>query len=530
LIWLMFYNVEFWKQAAAAMWQPEAKAGLFAVSLFTVVWALQAALMVLLPSRLLMRTAASALFIIAALSSYFTSAYGAIMDKDMIRNALQTDPAEVGGLLNTNLIAHIVFMGVIPALLVWRVTLPAAKASTLLKRRALGIVTVLAVVAVSLFACSADYAVFFREHKPVRFALSPTAPVVGLAGILSSGRGKTSPEKLLTPAGVTERLVPARAKPMLLLLVVGETARAASFQLDGYSRPTNPHLAATENFVYFRQVASCGTSTAISLPCLFSHLGRTQFAVDEASHYENLLDSLVQAGFAVEWLDNNAGCKGVCARVNQTKYSRQSNPRLCTQSHCYDEIMLTDLSQRLQNLQRDTVIVFHQIGSHGPSYFERYPPQFELFKPACRSNRLRSCTHEEIANAYDNTIAYTDYVLSRQISLLREAADRVDSLMLYVSDHGESLGEKGIYLHGMPYVFAPQAQREVPMGMWVSEGYAGRTGLNVSCLRQRANDAFSHDNFYHTVLGAAQARNRLYDAGLDISSDCRGTAAREPSE
>jgi lipid A ethanolaminephosphotransferase len=183
--------------------------------------------------------------------------------------------------------------------------------------------------------------------------------------------------------------------------------------------------------------------------------------------------------------------------------------------------MLPDLAARLEHVQQDTVVIFHSIGSHGPAYSERYPAQFEVFKPACRSNELQRCTTQEVVNAYDNSILYTDHVLAKQIDLLQANASRVDSLLLYASDHGESLGEQGIYLHGMPYAFAQRVQKEVPMLFWASQGYVERTGLNMSCLKSHAHDAISHDNLYHTVLGALAVSNAVYDRGLDVLAQCR---------
>jgi lipid A ethanolaminephosphotransferase len=251
------------------------------------------------------------------------------------------------------------------------------------------------------------------------------------------------------------------------------------------------------------------------------------FNVDRADRYTNLLDTLTKAEFDVEWRDNNAGCKGVCARVVRVAYPGESDPVHCPNSYCYDEVMLSDLAARLETLRQDTVVIFHAIGSHGPAYAQRYPPHFEVFKPACRSNELQRCTKEEVVNAYDNSIVYTDHVLARQIDLLQANASRFDSVLLYASDHGESLGEQGIYLHGMPYAFAPRVQKEVPMLFWASRGYVERTGLSMSCVQARSHDAVSHDNLYHTVLGALAVRNAVYDPELDILARCRSAVPQD---
>src|SRR4029453_2345186 len=335
-----------------------------------------------------------------------------------------------------------------------------------LRQRLLFIGALLAVCAVALFACSANYAVFFREHKTIRYALSPASPVVSFGRLLSAKEKRDPHAPLIDPAGNVQRIAAVSDKPLVLFLVVGETARAANFQLGGYERATNPELSGRADVVYFDHATSCGPSTAISVPCIFSHLPRERFDVEQADRYTNLLDSVVKAGFAVEWRDNNAGCKGVCARVVQVAYPGESDPVHCPNSYCYDEGMLTDRAARVEPLTQDTVLIFHTIGSHGPAYAERYPPQFEVFKPACRSNELQRCTAQEVVNAYDNSILYTDHVLAKQIDLLQANASRFDSVLLYASDHGESLGEQGIYLHGMPYAFARRVEKEEPMRFW----------------------------------------------------------------
>lgn len=521
-IWLALYNVRFWELAANAMWHPSLGSVLFMGSLFILAWTVLALLLLLSPGRWLMRAAASLLFVLAAPGAYFCSEYGAIMNQEMMRNVLQTDRAEVEALMSADLWLHIVLLGLIPAVLVWRVRLPPTGWRVRLGHRALAIVVAPGLAVAGMFANSADYATFFREHKPIRYTLNPVAQVISMIGLLAGGGEPRAHEPLIDPAGNVERAAAVSARPLVLFLVIGETARAANFQLGGYARDTNPELARIAGLTYFSRASACGTSTAISVPCLFSHLPRTRFNVDEAGRYTNLLDSLVAAGFDVQWRDNNSGCKGVCARVASIDYNRSFDARYCRDSNCFDAAMLADLPETLRGIERDTVIVFHQKGSHGPSYSQRYPAAYERFQPACRSNQLQHCTGQQIANAYDNTIAYTDHVLAEQIRLLHEADARLDGVLIYVSDHGESLGENGIYLHGMPYAFAPAVQKEVPMLIWTSEGYARRLGLRPGCLRTEAGLPVSHDFFYHTVLGAAEARNQVYDRELDLLAGCRG--------
>ena len=519
-IWLLLYNVRFWESTAAAMWHPTLGSAVFLVSVAILLLGGQALLMLIMPTRWLMRASASAMFIVAASSAYFISAYGAIMNKDMMRNVLETDPAEVAGLVSGDFIAHLLLLGVLPALLIWRVELPASNWSKQVWQRLRFIACFLVVAAIALFSSSAHFAVFLREHKPIRFTITPAAATSSVIGVVASS-SRDSGKPLIDAGGAIVRTTPVHKKPLVIFLVVGETARAADFQLGGYDRNTNAELSVASGLTFFSHATSCGTATAYSVPCMFSHFGRESFSIDKANRYTNLLDTFVAAGFDVEWRDNNAGCKGVCARVKQISYANRPNPALCPNGYCFDEVMLDDLAARLDNISRDTLIVFHQIGSHGPAYSERYPPQFERFKPACHTNELNKCSSQEIVNAYDNTIAYTDHVLARQIGLLKAAGEHLDSMMIYLSDHGESLGEQGVYLHGLPYSFAPRQQKEVPLMIWTSQGFAERTRLDSSCLQARAQQPASHDNLYHTMLGASDMRNAVYRPELDVLHGCR---------
>lgn len=522
-VWIAFYNVRFWSDTVHAMWHGNAGSAAFVGSLLVLVWCLQAVLLLLFPSRRVMVGAASLCFVVAAASSYFSLKYGVVMNKDMLRNVFETDAAESRALMSADFIEHLIVFGLVPAILVWKVRLPDMHWSKRLRQHAVAILALLGACALALLSTSASYAVFFREHKPIRFALMPVAPVTSALGVLfDKNKGERGP--LINASGEARRIGEVRAKPLVIVMVVGETARAANFQLGGYARPTNPELAATSGLIYFAATTSCGTATAISVPCMFSHLPRRDFDVDEAPRYANLLDALQEAGLDVEWRDNDAGCKGVCARVHQISYPAGSDAKLCRESYCYDEIMLRDLPGKLASVTRDTIIVMHQIGSHGPAYAERYPPEFEKFKPACRSNQLQRCTTQEVVNAYDNTIAYSDHVLARTIEVLRDASSHVDGMLLYASDHGESLGEQGLYLHGLPYAFAPDTQKHVPMLMWLSPTYAAREEIATACLRSHAEQPLSHDNIYHTIMGAAELRNDSYDSQLDILTPCRGSA------
>jgi lipid A ethanolaminephosphotransferase len=316
-----------------------------------------------------------------------------------------------------------------------------------------------------------------------------------------------------------KRTAVAHAKPLLTLLIVGETARADNFSLGGYARSTNP-LLAQRDVLYFSNVHSCGTATAISLPCMFSDLPRSEFDLNAAKHRDTVLDIMQRAGLAITWVDNQSGCKDVCDRIpgeNASQYA--ATP--CNNDECLDDILLQVLDDKLATLMTDSMLVLHPMGSHGPTYYRRVPPDHVIFKPTCATERIETCTREQIVNAYDNSIAYTDYVLAGLIDRLKQHQDRLDSVLIYVSDHGESLGENGLYLHGEPYSIAPDYQKHVPMLMWFSEGAPTRLGIDLECMRAKQPQPLSHDDVAHTLLGLNGVMTSVYRPQLDLFYSCR---------
>jgi lipid A ethanolaminephosphotransferase len=314
------------------------------------------------------------------------------------------------------------------------------------------------------------------------------------------------------------------------MLVVGETARADHFQLNGYARPTNPELS-QRGVVSFGDVTSCGTNTAASLPCMFSALGRAAFVAHKGAQ-ENLLDVAQRAGLAVLWLDNQAGCKGVCERVPHAVAGEPAPGMpppaagLCHDGECYDEALLAGLDARLAALPaerraRGVLLVLHQMGSHGPAYWLRSPPGRKPFQPECRTNVLQQCDRQAIVNAYDNTIAYSDHVLAGAIDWLGRQSAQYDAALLYVSDHGESLGENNLYLHGLPWSFAPREQKHVPMIVWLAPRAQAELGVTIACLAARRDAALSHDNLFHTTLGYLGVATQAYRRELDALAPCR---------
>jgi lipid A ethanolaminephosphotransferase len=303
----------------------------------------------------------------------------------------------------------------------------------------------------------------------------------------------------------------------LVILVVGETARADRFSLNGYARKTNPELEKVESLVSFRAMQSCATSTAVSVPCMFALPDGDNIDVDAFHHSENLLDVLKHAGVTILWRDNNSDSKGVARDIRFEDFrSPERNPDCDTE--CRDPDMLTGLGQFVDEAKSgDILIVLHQMGNHGPAYAKRYPPAFEVFTPVCDSNQLEQCSLEAINNSYDNAIRYTDYFLARVIEFLRAYDDRFETALFYISDHGESLGEHDLYLHGLPNLVAPAEQREVASVMWLGKNFRADADKVIA----HSAEPLTFSNVFHTVLGMFEVQTAIYRRELDILRNAR---------
>jgi lipid A ethanolaminephosphotransferase len=483
------------------------------------------ALQSLLAWRWTLKGFAVLLLLLAAVAGHYMRAYHVVIDPTMIVNVLQTNPREAADLITWQMLAGVGLLGVLPAWLVWRMPVDYGP----WPRRALHnlglLLASLALVAGGVMACFQPLSSTMRNHKQLRYLINPLNVLFAVGDVASAPLRRT--DDRLRPLAEDARLGqshPQATRPPLLLLVLGETARSANFGLNGYGRDTTPELARLD-VVSFSDVHSCGTSTAASLPCMFSHLGREGWD-GRKGRYENLLDVLQRAGLAVLWLDNQAGCKGVCDRVPNANTADTPVAALCGDGECLDEALLANLDARLAALSaerraRGVVLVMHQMGSHGPAYHKRSPPAFKRFMPECTSAALQDCSREQVQNAYDNTIAYTDHMLAGAVGWLKAQQGTNDTALLYLSDHGESLGENGLYLHGLPYAVAPDVQTQVPWISWLSPGWQRERGLDAACLKARAAQPLSHDHLFHTVLGLMAVQTAVYQPQLDAYAACR---------
>lgn len=476
----------------------------------------------LVPTRWVGRSLLSLILLTSALASYFMQQYGIVIDANMIQNVLQTDWRESLELVTPKMLAYVTALGVLPIWLLWKIPVTQHPFRTALKQRGIALLTTTIFVGTTTIAFYPSLAPLIRNNTHLKYSLLPNNIINGLKNHL--GKSHATPIEVAaigTDAHKT-KMTSSSGKPALLVLVIGETARADHFSLGGYSRNTNPELSHVQNIIYFSQVHSCGTETAVSLPCMFSGMGRENYSHDKAASQENLLDIVKRAGTDVIWLDNQSGCKKICDRVKNLQRQALQQAANCGNEECQDDIFINEVRKLSRTLQHDTLLVLHQMGSHGPAYHLRYPPEFDRFHPSCKTAQIDQCSAEEIRNSYDNTILFTDHVLARIISVLKEP-ESAPAAMLYLSDHGESLGEMNMYLHGAPYFIAPEQQKHVPMIFWMSGIFESSKKIGNGCLANEKDRPLSHDNLFHSVLGILDIGTSIYQPELDIFGHCRAT-------
>lgn len=474
--------------------------------------------------RPLLKPVLMLIFLISAGVAYFMGQYGVLIDVGMLRNFAETNATEVRDLLSLKLFAYLGLLGVLPSWLLFKTPIKYRSwPKELLSKLMVGVASA-AMIGVVALANYQGLSSLFRNHHELRLMIVPSNYIGASIGYLREQ--VVSAKQPFVKLGEDASRNPTwqtHTRKSLTVLVVGESARAENFGILGYNRDTTPKLNHEAGLIAFTDVHSCGTETAVSVPCMFSNMGRKNYDASKAKHEEGLLDVLQRAGLEVIWRDNQSGCKGTCDRVTLQDVSNLKDPALCANSECRDEILLQGLQHFIDTLDRDTVLVLHQMGSHGPEYFKRYPKEYEHFTPVCESNALNNCSRESIVNGYDNTLVYTDHVLSTLIDLLRANQDKVDTAMLYLSDHGESLGEYNLFLHGTPYMLAPEQQKHVAMLAWFSDSYQKSFAVDTHCLQMSREKPLSQDNLFHSMLGLLEVNSKVYNRDLDLFAGCRGS-------
>ncbi|AUX72630.1 phosphoethanolamine transferase EptA [Erwinia pyrifoliae] len=463
------------------------------------------------------------LIIASAAANYFMFNFGTVIDTNMIQNVFETDMQEASALLSVNYLIWLLLLGALPVAVMFLCRIKNNRPWWLSAawRVLTSLAALLLIVLVAAFFYK-DYASMFRNNKGLVKMVTPANVVNGIGYYVNSHWFSRNQELIAIGLDAKKgKVITGSKKKTLVVFVLGETARAENFSLGGYTRETNPKLQ-RDNVIYYQHATSCGTETAISVPCMFSNMSRQNYDASLARHQEGLLDVMAHAGINVLWRENDGGCKGACNRVPHSDMTKWQVSELCRSDYCLDDVLLHRLNYYIDSIKDDSVIVLHQMGSHGPAYYLRYPPEARQFTPTCDSNQIQNCDRQTLINTYDNTILYTDTMLDNTINLLKSYNDKFNVAMIYLSDHGESLGERGMYLHGTPYLFAPSQQTHIPFLLWMSPDYATTFGIDRQCLQQQAKvKDVSQDNLFHTLLGMMDIETQEYKPALDMIRSCR---------
>ena len=441
------------------------------------------------------------------------NSYHVIIDSSMIRNIIQTDLHESLDLVSFKQIIYILFLGVMPSYFVYKSSIEYRSFKTELISKIKAVSISLLLITANIFLFSKYYTSFFREHKPLRYTTNPTYWIYSIGDYIQ--KTMNSGPLVLKIIGDDALIDRNTTTPRLVIMVVGEAARADHFSLNGYTKKTNP-LLEKEDIINFSNTYSCGTATAASVPCMFSIYDRSSYNYKKGISTQNVLDVLDHTKkISILWRDNNSDSKGVALRVEYEDYKTAKNNTICTDGECRDEGMLVGLDKYIKSHKnKDILIVLHQMGNHGPAYYKRYPDSYEKFKPVCKTNQLEECSQVEIANGYDNALLYTDYFLSKVIDFLKQYDSKYSTAMFYMSDHGESLGENGLYLHGLPYFMAPDAQKHIGAFMWF--GKRMKKEINLKKLSAKKEKYFSQDNLFDTLLGIFSVKTKVYNKNMDV--------------
>jgi Predicted membrane-associated, metal-dependent hydrolase len=519
----LFLNIAFYKQAFSLLPVDNLHNTLVFITMPVVMLCAINILLTLASFLWLDRLAIVIFILLAASAQYFIMNFGVVIDRSMITNIIDTTPAESFALMSTKLVVTLLLTALLAVIIaLWiKVKKPARIWKSIAIRLGSIVASALLIVFIALLFYK-DYASLFRNNKELVKSLNPSNSIVAMNSWYSHNRLAHMPLVHIGEDATQKPVMKEGPRRNLTILVLGETSRAENFSLGGYERETNPRLA-KDNVVYFPKTTSCGTATAVSVPCMFSNMPRAHYDEQLAQHQEGMLDIIQRAGINVLWNDNDGGCKGACDRVPHQDMTRLNLPGQCIDGECYDDVLFHGLEDYINNLKGDGVIVLHTIGSHGPTYYNRYPKELRTFAPTCDSNEIQNCSKEQLVNTYDNTIVNVDYIVDKAIKLLESKQNTFTTSLVYLSDHGESLGENGVYLHGLPYSIAPDTQKHVPMLVWLSDDYQKRYGIDYQCLKDhaKAND-YSQDNLFSTMLGLAGVSTKEYQTSDDILSPCRG--------
>ena len=438
-------------------------------------------------SRLVGKILLILFFIINAVAVYFINTYSVIIDESMIGNVLNTNYSESSSFFSIKLVLYVVFLGILPSIFIIK-----AKIITVTVKKFLVSISLTLLFLLTLaFANASNWLWIDKNSKTLGGLAMPWSYAVNIPLFYIHQFKKNEKEILLPDATIKDN------EKSVVILVIGESARSENFSLYGYPKNTNPLLSKIPNVSHFN-ATSDATYTTAGVKSIVEHENTDEL-------YEILPNYLYRNNVDVIWRTTNWGEPPVHIKNYQNREALMPN---CKGDGCdYDGILLSGLKEQILASKKNKIlIVLHTSTSHGPTYSKKYPAQFEIFKPVCNSVELGNCSHTELVNAYDNTIVYTDYLLANVIKDLKQLQE-YKSAMIFVSDHGESLGENNLYMHGLPRSIAPKQQYEIPFIVWTSDN---------SARQMKPNKILTQNYVFHSVLNFLNIQSPIYKEQMNI--------------
>ena len=386
-----------------------------------------------------------------AVMLYFVNNYDELVTDEMMGNVFRTQYSEASGFFSFSFILYILLLCVVPCIYVFR----------------------------------------RKVDTELGSLLMPWSYIVNSFRYQAAEKRKNVQEIPLPDASLTDD------SPAVCILVIGESARRDHFSLYGYPKETNPYTVKDTVKAYVADASA--TYTAAGVKAILEYK-------DTDELYEILPNYLYRTGIDVFWRTSNWGEPPVHVRSYETIGDLRK--RLPETSGKYDGDLLVGLKDEILAGGKDQVFgVLHTYTNHGPSYNTNYPPEFEVFTPVSSTVEMSKVSREELFNAYDNSIVYTDWIVHSVIDIVRETGRR--GCVLFVSDHGESLGENNLYMHGVPYSMAPREQLEIPFVVWTSD----------PSLRLKDLDEVTQHHVFHTVLDFFGVESPIFDENFSIFED-----------
>ncbi len=455
---------------------------------------------------------------------YFALYYGILFDTTMLQNLLETDHQEAFDLLTNNFWVTFIITGLLPLAILFKLQITYPPIVKQVTENISKFFIFITLAFVCIYPYYGNISFFVRNNNNyLTNSLLPTAPIRSFFKNMQLAiKEEKISKKILDPKASINYNNIKNKKPRIYVLMIGETAREKTFRKSLYNNASIQDLLLDqENLVYFSNFWSCGTNTALSVPCMFSLYPKSEYRREMNKQYENIADIIQRVGFDVTWRNNNSGCKDVCSNLKNDPITKNNSLEFYHKGYIYDEALIQDLKKRISLKKTDQVIFLHMMGSHGPAYYKRVPEQFKLIQPSCESSNFSDCTQQEIINAYENSILYTKLIINKAIASLEAIDENYDSFLMYLSDHGESTGENGIYLHGIPYFLAPKEQTHIPALIWMSESFKKNAKIDLNCLLNKKQQQFSHDYFSHSLLSLLNISSSVYQEKLDIFYGCK---------